>query len=108
MELGASRARLVPASFPSQGLVYPKTDETLPYMTWKEIERRIKAGAMPEELWESLFLNVTEIGALLKHVKQKKAPAWVYPMLAMAAHTGARRSELMRQGRKTLTSRRRS
>lgn len=90
------RGKLVQGEFPSHGLVYPKTDETLPYMTWKEIERRIRAGADAHELWEALFLSVDEIEALLKHVKQTKAPAWVYPMLATAAHTGARRSELMR------------
>ena len=90
------RAKLVQGEFPSRGLVYPKTDESLPYMTWKEIERRIKAGGDPKELWEALFLSVDEIEAVLNHVKQKESPAWVYPMLAMAAHTGARRSELMR------------
>jgi len=90
------RGKLVQGEFPSSGLVYPKTDEALPYMTWKEIERRIKAGAKAEELWEALFLSVTEIEALLKYVKQTQAPVWVYPMLATAAHTGARRSELMR------------
>ena len=64
-------------------------------MTWKEIERRVKAGGDPKELWEALFLNVAEIEELLKHVEQKKTHAWVYPMIAMAAHTGARRSELI-------------
>ena len=32
------------AAFPSRGLVYAKTTEKLPFMTWKEIDRRIKAG----------------------------------------------------------------
>jgi integrase len=89
------RAKLVPGEFPSRGLIYPKSDESLPYMTWKEIERRVKAGGNPKELWEALFLNVAEIEELLKHVKQKTTHAWVYPMIAMAAHTGARRSELI-------------
>jgi integrase len=33
---------------------------------------------------------------LLKHVKEKDQQPFLYPMVAMAAHTGARRSELIR------------
>ena len=89
------RAKLVPENSRRAVSIYPKSDESLPYMTWKEIERRVKAGGDPKELWEALFLNVAEIEDLLKHVEQKKTHAWVYPMIAMAAHTGARRSELI-------------
>jgi integrase len=92
----AARGKLVAGKFPSAGLVYPKTDEKLPFMSWPEIQRRIRAGGDADELWEALYLNTEETAALLKHVKSQKAPAWVYPMIAVAAHTGARRSELIR------------
>lgn len=88
---------MVQGTFPSAGLVYPKTDEKLPFMTWAEIERRIKAGGNPDELWEALYLDSKQIEEFLKHAKAKKNfPGWAYPMLAFAAYTGARRSEILR------------
>jgi integrase len=33
---------------------------------------------------------------MLEHVKAKELPNWIYPMMVMAAHTGARKSELIR------------
>jgi hypothetical protein len=36
--------RWVDQPFPAKGLVYPKCDEKLPFMTWGEIKRRLKAG----------------------------------------------------------------
>ena len=92
----ALRMEWVAVPFPAKGLVYPKTDEKLPFMTRGEIERRIKAGADEDELWESLYLTGTEVAGLLASVEKRKAPAWVYPMTVTAAHTGARRSELLR------------
>jgi hypothetical protein len=68
------RMKLVEKPFPSAGLVYPKTDEKLPFMTWTEIKRRIKAGGDPDTLWECLFLDTVQIAELLAHVKTKKAP----------------------------------
>jgi integrase len=93
----AKRMRYVPDNFPSSGLVYPKGKEKLPFMTWTEIERRIAAGGNQKELWECLFLR--EIGEFLDFVMQRKAPVWVYPMCVMAAHTGTRRSEMIRAER---------
>ncbi|HTU26442.1 MAG TPA: tyrosine-type recombinase/integrase [Pirellulales bacterium] len=87
---------LVQGTFPSAGLVYPKGEEKLPFMTWAEIERRIKAGGDPDGLWEALYLDADQIEEFLKHAKAKKLPKWAYPMLATAAFTGARRSELLR------------
>lgn len=90
------RMKWVDQPFPSKGLVYPKTDEKLPFMTTAEIKRRIKAGGDEALLWECLYLDTRELKALLAHVRGRKAPAWVYPMVATAAYTGARRSELIR------------
>jgi integrase len=95
----AKRMRYVPDNFPSAGLVYPKGKEKLPFMTWTEIERRIAAGGNQKELWECLFLREPEIGEFLDFVQQRKAPVWVYPMCVMAAHTGTRRSEMIRAER---------
>ncbi len=49
-----ARMKLVEGQFPSRGLVYPKIDEKLPFMTWAEIERRIKAGGNADALWDAL------------------------------------------------------
>jgi integrase len=92
----ACRRGLVKGSFPSGGLVYPKGEEKLPFMTWTEIARRIKAGGVAEELWECLYLTTAETAALLEFVEGRKAPPWVYPMFLFACHTGARRSEMIR------------
>lgn len=90
------RSNLVQGTCPTAGLVYPKTTEKLPFMALKEIERRIEEGADTDELWECLYLDTKQIEALLKYVSKQNARPWVYPMIAMAAHTGARRSELIR------------
>jgi integrase len=92
----SARMGLVAGEFPAKGLVYPKEREKLPFMTREEIERRLKAGGDPEELWECLYLTLPEIEEFLAFVKARKAPDWFYPMILFAAHTGARRSELIR------------
>jgi len=92
----ACRSGIVQGIFPSAGLVYPKGDEKLPFMTADEINRRIKAGAAPEEVWECLYLRQVEIEELLDHVLDKQMTSWIYPAFAFVAHTGARRSEMMR------------
>lgn len=92
----AYRMGLTQGVFPKAGLVYPKGDEKLPFMTWTEIDRRIKAGGNAGELWECLYLTHTEIAELLDHVQGCKISPWIYPAFVLAAHTGARRSEMMR------------
>jgi integrase len=90
------RMQWVDRPFPSSGLVYPKTEEKLPFMTWAEIKRRVNAGSNADDLGECLYLDTIQITELLSYVKAKRAPYWVYPMMVMAAHTGARRSEMIR------------
>jgi integrase len=90
------RAGLVQGVYPSAGLSYPKVDEKPPFLTWQEIERRIAAGGDAAQLWECLYLDAAQIAELLVWLKAKNCRPWVYPMLAMAAHTGMRRSELLR------------
>jgi integrase len=86
--------------FPSRGLKYPKGEEKPPFHTWAEIERKIALGGFTErvqaELWDCLFLTLPEIEELLAFVKENAAHPWVYPAFCFAAHTGARRSEILR------------
>jgi integrase len=90
------RNGLVSGVFPCAGLVYAKGDEVLPFMPREEIERRIKAGGDAGTLWECLYLNAAEVSEFLEFAKKANVRDYLYPMLVMAAHTGARRSELMR------------
>jgi integrase len=91
---------LVKGSFPSKGLVYPKADELPPFMTWPEIERKRTLGRLSAgeeaDLWDCLYLRKEEIEQLLTYAREKSTAPWLYPMLATAAYTGARRSELLR------------
>jgi integrase len=91
---------LVSGPFPSKGLVFPKSDEKPPFRTWQEIERTIATGGLSEheqaDLWECLYLRKEEIEHLLAFVKEQAAHGWIYPLFCTAAHTGARRSELLR------------
>lgn len=87
---------LTSGRFPSNGLRYPKADEKPPFMTAAEIERHIAAGGDPETLWEALYLQAGELAELLAHVKTEAPYPWIYPLFCFAAHTGARRSELLR------------
>jgi integrase len=82
--------------FPGNGLDYAKTEEELPFMTWEEAERRIKAGDNPDKVWDCVYLRPEQVSELLEWVKARPLSPWVYPMLVFAAHTGARRSEIVR------------
>lgn len=82
--------------FPGGGLDYAKTEEAFPFMTWEEAERRIAAGDDPEKVWEAVYLRAGEIAEMLAWVKGRPVSPWVYPIFCFAAHTGARRSEIVR------------
>jgi integrase len=84
--------------FPNKGLKYPKGKEKRPFMQYTEIERLVVGMDEKEqaELWECLFLTLPEIAELLKHVKEAARQPFIYPMFVFAAHTGARRAEILR------------
>jgi integrase len=87
--------------FPSvKKLSYAKSDEKPPFQTYEQIHRQIECGGLSEqqqhELWEALFLSLDEVAELLKYVRKAAIQPFVYPMFVMAAHTGARRSEMLR------------
>lgn len=92
----ATDAGLLAGSYPNRGLIYPKADELPPYQTRDEIERQIAAGEQAASLWDALYLRPAEIAALLDHVRAAARHPWIYPLACLAAHTGARRSELIR------------
>ena len=87
---------LTSGRLPTKGLRYPKADEKLPFMTMAEIERNIAAGGDPAVLWEAVYLLLPEIDELLEAVKERAAHPFIYPLFCFAAHTGARRSEILR------------
>jgi integrase len=77
-----------------KGLKFPKQIEKEPFQTWKEIEKRIQKGGA-ESLWDCLFLMTPEIEEFIQFAKENARP-FVHAMIVFAAHTGARRSEMMR------------
>jgi integrase len=87
-------------AFPGRGLKYPKGGERPPFQTWGEIERQIARGGLTraeeEDLWDCLFLTLPQFDELLAYVKEQECPPFLYPMFAFAAHTGTRRSEMLR------------
>lgn len=92
--------KLTSGTFPSKGLRYPKGEEKPPFQMFAEIERRVRRGGLSEkkvsELWDALYLQPAELQELLALVKARAAHPWVYPLFCFAAHTGARRSEVLR------------
>lgn len=86
--------------FPAKGLRYPKSADKPSFQTWSEITRKIEAHQIPPDeqtdLWDALFLTTMEIDELLEDVQHASQQRCMYPMLAFAAHTGARRSEILR------------
>ncbi|MEM6777731.1 MAG: site-specific integrase [Planctomycetota bacterium] len=96
----AVSADLVSVAFPNRGLKYPKTQEKPPFQTWNEITAAIASSnlsaAAQQDLWDCLFLSNDQIAELLEFVKENARHPFIYPMFFMAAHTGARRSELLR------------
>ena len=92
--------KLVTGPFPSHGLTFPKFHEKPPFQTAEEIRRRIAAGGLKPaqiaELWDALYLTLPEIDEILQLVRDRPLQPWFYAMLCFAAHTGARRAEMLR------------
>ena len=82
-------------------LGYPKGREKPDFQTWEEIERNIALGGLTKqqvrEQWDRLFLSQDQTAEVLEFVRTKKTrSAYVYPLMVFAAHTGARKSEIIR------------
>ncbi len=91
---------LVTGQTPTRGVVLPKSPEKPRFMTMTEIRKTIARGKISNEekrvIWESLFLEQAEVSELLKYVKANARFRFVFPMFVFIAHTGVRRSEMMR------------
>ena len=85
---------------PRRMLRYPKASQRAPFQTMEQIERRIARNQLSEQeqacLWDCLFLTRPEIDELLAHVRVSARHDFIYPLFTFAAHTGARRSEILR------------
>jgi len=90
----------IEAPFPGRGLKFPKLESKPPFRTLGEIETRLRRGGISKEmearLWESAFLSLSEIEELLAYVRAAAFEPYLYRMFLFAAHTGARRSEMLR------------
>jgi integrase len=87
-------------TFPSRAVRYPKATEKPPFRTWSEIERQIARGGLSqqeqEDAWDCLLLLLPEISELQNYVQEQASQPFLYPMCVFAAHTWARRSEILR------------
>lgn len=96
----AKRQEHVQSLPPINHVIYPKRDEKPPFLTMPEINRLLDRGGVSERqeaaLWESLYLTRLEVDRLVEHVAKQRTVAFAYPMVVLAAHTGMRRSELLR------------
>jgi integrase len=93
-----ARMGIVAGRYPYDGLRYPKSDEKPRFQTRQEILRQLPGLVQQkaDELWQCLYLTLPETERLLTHVRKHASHPWLYPILATAAHTGARKSELLR------------
>jgi len=102
----ARQSDLVASEFPNQGLRYPRQQQKLPFLTWEQIEQRIRRGIPADQTeadyWDCLYLNKDELNELLADVQKSAHYDFLHPMCFMAAHTGARRSELCRSLREDI------
>jgi len=91
---------LLNRKFPNKNLKFPKDDEKPPFQTWEQIDRQIARGGLTDseihDLWDCLFLDRKIVADFLVFVKENATQPFLYPMVVFAAHTGARRSELLR------------
>jgi integrase len=80
-------------------LTFPKVAQRQRFQTWSEIERHIARGkstaAEQKAMWECLFLDTKQVEQALNFFEQMASP-WLYRAVLFVAHTGARRSEMIR------------
>lgn len=79
---------------PVSKVSYPKEDEKPPFRTRSEIEA-LPGGGTKED-WDALYLTPEETIEVLALAKERAPRNFLYPALCLAAHTGARRSEILR------------
>jgi integrase len=100
-DFAASRG-MVTGELPRKQVRLPKPPDKPPFATRDEIARQLERLGLTDkkaeesELWECLYLREAEVLDLLAHVKTHAAHPFIYPMVAMPAFTGCRRSEMLR------------
>jgi integrase len=96
----AVQGGLLKGAFPCKGLRFPKEEEKEPFRTFAEIEALVAGrnsdGARREALWEARYLTRPELEEFLTYFRRNGTLPWVFPMVAFAAYTGARRSGMLR------------
>ena len=96
----AQRRGVVPAACATRGITFPKGKDKPQFRTYEQVAAIVARGGLTaaevRDLWDRLFLSAAQTAEVLGHARAHAAPAWLYPLLAAAAHTGARRSELLR------------
>lgn len=96
----AHRLEHVGNRFPASGVVFPKTKLKEPFRTFEQIQAIDNRGGLSKSairlLWDGLYLNPAKIAEVLEHIRTRNLYSWLYPFCVTAAHTGARRSELLR------------
>lgn len=85
---------------PTKDVALPLSDEKPPFMTRGEIERIIRRGSLSnqqaKQYWEAVYLERDEIALVLDAIRKHARYRFIYPMMVFIAHTGARRSEMIR------------
>lgn len=96
----AARRDHVPAPCSTKGVTFPKEREKPLFRTYDQVTAIVARGGLSKtevrELWDGLFLGKDEVAEVLAHVREQAPSDWLYPFVVAAAHTGARRSELLR------------
>ncbi len=82
---------LLNGTAPVRGLRFDKGEEAGQFLTWAEIEQRNNP-----DLWDCLYLDKEQIEEVLDFVQKNARYAFIFPMFVFVAHTGARRSEMLR------------
>jgi integrase len=94
------KAKYALGEFPGTHLEYLRTANLPRFQTRHQIDRQIAlgdlSGAQQAELWDALFLTTDEVAEVLSEISSYRGAEFLHPMVVMAAHTGARRSELCR------------
>lgn len=105
--------RIVPGPLTLRNLRYPKGCEKAAFQTWDQIAEKITRGES-DDLWNSLYLTVDQIADLLAHVRDNgctirgrpRVFPFLHAMFVFCAHSGARRSEMLRARRSDFDFRR--
>lgn len=99
----ATRQNLVKESAPNLAarLTFPKGSQKPPFQTWDQVKAITARGGLTKEqlreVWDRVFLDSTQVNDFLAFVRtHRRRCDWLSPIFLFAAHTGARRSEMMR------------